>query len=176
MIVAERKSIPELVDMLRGHKKILALGCGTCVSVCLAGGEREVSIITSALREDGYEVGQARNGVDMLEYLGEFLRSGDLLSLPDVMILDYLMPGLTGVEILEGLSKATVYTSVRDCGVLLTIRYLCDPRRRRSYEESIWEDVLHVFAENDDIDFAYPTQRFYDNLTEGKAGTKPEAP
>jgi len=67
----------------------------------------------------------------------------------------------------------TVYTSVRDCGVLLTIRYLCDPRRRRSTEESIWEDILHAFAENDDIDFAYPTQRFYDNLAEGKPGTKP---
>jgi ferredoxin len=50
MIVAERKSIPELVDILRGHKKILVLGCGTCVTVCLAGGEREVSIIASALR------------------------------------------------------------------------------------------------------------------------------
>ena len=67
----------------------------------------------------------------------------------------------------------TVYTSVRDCGVLLTIRYLCDPRRRRSTEESIWEDILHAFADNDDIDFAYPTQRFYDNQSEGKPGTKP---
>ena len=50
MIVAERKSIPELVDILHRHKKILVLGCGTCVTVCLAGGEREVSIISSALR------------------------------------------------------------------------------------------------------------------------------
>jgi small-conductance mechanosensitive channel len=66
----------------------------------------------------------------------------------------------------------TVYTSVRDCGVLLTLRYLCDPRRRRSTEESIWEDILHAFAENEDIDFAYPTQRFYDNLHEGKPGAR----
>ncbi len=50
MIVAERKSIPELVDILKAHKRILVLGCGTCVTVCLAGGEREVSIIASALR------------------------------------------------------------------------------------------------------------------------------
>ena len=50
MIVAERKSIPELVEILQKHKKILVLGCGTCVTVCLAGGEREVSIISSALR------------------------------------------------------------------------------------------------------------------------------
>jgi ferredoxin len=52
MIVAERKSIPEIVDILKAYKykKILVLGCGTCVTVCLAGGEREVSIISSALR------------------------------------------------------------------------------------------------------------------------------
>ena len=50
MIVAERKKIPELVEMLKRYKKILVLGCGTCVTVCLAGGEREVSIISSALR------------------------------------------------------------------------------------------------------------------------------
>jgi len=50
MIVAERKTIPELVKILEGHQKVLVLGCGTCVTVCLAGGEREVSIISSALR------------------------------------------------------------------------------------------------------------------------------
>ena len=68
-----------------------------------------------------------------------------------------------------------VYTSVRDSGVMLTIRYLCDPRKRRSSEEEIWEDILLQFSEFDDIDFAYPTQRFYNNFAEGKKGTKPEA-
>ena len=50
MIVAERKKIPELLNIVKGHKKLLVLGCGTCVTVCLAGGEREVGIISSALR------------------------------------------------------------------------------------------------------------------------------
>lgn len=50
MIVAQRKSIPELNQILGRDKKVLVLGCGTCVTVCLAGGEREVSIISSALR------------------------------------------------------------------------------------------------------------------------------
>lgn len=63
-----------------------------------------------------------------------------------------------------------VYTSVKDCGVLLTIRYLCEPRRRRGSEHAVWEDILHEFAKCKDIDFAYPTQRFYNNLHEGKAG------
>ncbi len=50
MIVAERKTIPELLDIVKKHKKLLVLGCGTCVTVCLAGGQREVGIISSALR------------------------------------------------------------------------------------------------------------------------------
>lgn len=70
----------------------------------------------------------------------------------------------------------TVYTSVRDCGVLLTLRYLCDPRRRRGSEEAIWEDVLDAFAATDRIDFAYPTQRFFDNVVEGKEGARAPAP
>ena len=50
MIVAQRKTIPDLLEIVKNHKKILVLGCGTCVTVCLAGGQREVSIIASALR------------------------------------------------------------------------------------------------------------------------------
>jgi len=67
-----------------------------------------------------------------------------------------------------------VYTSVKDSGVLLTLRYMCGPRERRAIEERIWEDILNKFAECDDIDFAYPTQRFYDNSTEGKKDLKPD--
>jgi small-conductance mechanosensitive channel len=63
-----------------------------------------------------------------------------------------------------------VWTSVADIGVTLTIRYLTDPRRRRSTENAIWEDVLEAFWEADDIDFAYPTTRYYDNASEGKPG------
>jgi small-conductance mechanosensitive channel len=72
----------------------------------------------------------------------------------------------------------TVYTSVRDCGVLLTIRYLISPRNRRGSEQAIWEDILTAFAACTDIDFAYPTQRFYDNVLEGKtdARAKPDQP
>jgi small-conductance mechanosensitive channel len=61
----------------------------------------------------------------------------------------------------------TVYTSVEDSGVLLTIRYMCDPRKRRSSEQAIWEDILKAFAEQPDIEFAYPTQRFYNRGAEG---------
>ncbi len=65
-----------------------------------------------------------------------------------------------------------VYTSVKDCGVMLTIRYLCKPRQRRGTEQAIWEDILVAFAKRDDIDFAYPTNRRFDNVREGKLGAK----
>jgi hypothetical protein len=57
---------------------------------------------------------------------------------------------------------------VKDCGVLLTIRYLIAARSRRGSEQAIWEEILAAFAQCKDIDFAYPTQRFYDNVREGK--------
>ena len=63
-----------------------------------------------------------------------------------------------------------VWTSVADIGVTLTMRYLCEPRRRRSTANNIWEATLDAFAAREDIDFAYPTQRFYDNRREGKPG------
>lgn len=67
----------------------------------------------------------------------------------------------------------TVYTAVRDSGIVLTMRYLCHPRRRRGSEHVIWEDVLTRFAEHEDIAFAFPTTRFFDNVTEGKPGLRP---
>jgi len=63
-----------------------------------------------------------------------------------------------------------VWTSVAGIGVTLTIRYLTEPRRRRSTENDIWEDTLDAFWRADDIDFAYPTLRYYDNANEGKKG------
>lgn len=66
----------------------------------------------------------------------------------------------------------TVYTTVKDCGVLLTIRYLISPKTRRGSEQAIWEDILSAFSKCNDIDFAYPTRRFYDNTIEGKEGAR----
>ncbi len=54
-----------------------------------------------------------------------------------------------------------VYTSVEPSGILLTMRFICDPRKRRSNEQEVWEEVLKEFAKHKEIEFAYPTQRFY---------------
>jgi small-conductance mechanosensitive channel len=69
--------------------------------------------------------------------------------------------------------RPIVYTSVKDSGVMLTMRFMCNPRQRRKFENDIWEEVLETFGKTTDIDFAYPTQRFYDNIREGKKGAKP---
>ena len=55
-----------------------------------------------------------------------------------------------------------VYTSVRDSGILLTIRYMTKPKARRGSEQQIWEEVLGRFAKNDTIELAYPTVRYYE--------------
>ena len=68
-----------------------------------------------------------------------------------------------------------IYTSKKDNGIMLTMRYLCNPKKRRMIEHSIWEDVLRQFAQHDDIDFAYPTQRIYFNPKEGKRIRNQEA-
>lgn len=69
-----------------------------------------------------------------------------------------------------------VWTAVADSGVVLTLRYICEPRRRRSTSTAIWEEILNAFAAENAVDFAYPTTRFYHNLTEGKAGSGGPAP
>ncbi len=54
-----------------------------------------------------------------------------------------------------------VYTRVLDSGVRLTMRYTCDPRKRRMTEEKMWEEILTAFAAEPAIEFAYPTQRIF---------------
>ncbi len=61
-----------------------------------------------------------------------------------------------------------IYTTVKNSGVLLTMRFLCEPKSRRSVEMEIWEDILDQLSKCDDIDLAYPTQRFYNNAIGGK--------
>lgn len=50
MIVANKKPIEEIIGYVKDSSKILVLGCNECVTVCEAGGKKEVGVLSSALR------------------------------------------------------------------------------------------------------------------------------
>jgi ferredoxin len=58
MITAERKPITEIKEMLAPYRKILVVGCGSCVAECASGGEKEVGLLSSALRMDAKASGK----------------------------------------------------------------------------------------------------------------------
>jgi len=57
LIVAEQKNLEEIRRMIAPYERVMLLGCGTCMTVCNAGGEREVSFLHNALR-----LAQSRSG------------------------------------------------------------------------------------------------------------------
>jgi ferredoxin len=50
MIVAEIKPFEEIKGLLKKYKKILVVGCGTCMAVCMSGGKKQVELLASTLR------------------------------------------------------------------------------------------------------------------------------
>ncbi|MFB3904290.1 MAG: methylenetetrahydrofolate reductase C-terminal domain-containing protein [Acidobacteriota bacterium] len=65
MIVAEQKTLEEIKTLLGDARKVLVLGCGTCVTVCFAGGAREASVLACSLRMAGQLDGHAREVSDV---------------------------------------------------------------------------------------------------------------
>jgi len=76
-----------------------------------------------------------------------------------------------------GIMTATVYTSVLDHGICLSMRFLTDPRRRRGFDQTLWEGVLDLLSNEPNIQLAYPTQRIVGFEREGQApgGAPPRA-
>jgi ferredoxin len=50
MIKAKPKPIAEIKELIAPYQKVLILGCGTCVTISFAGGEKEVGLLASSLR------------------------------------------------------------------------------------------------------------------------------
>ncbi len=52
-----------------------------------------------------------------------------------------------------------IYTSVNSYGVKLSVRYLCEPKKRRIVSNDLWEQILEMTETNDNIALAYETRR-----------------
>ena len=72
--------------------------------------------------------------------------------------------------------RPVVYTRIVPDGVELALRYVCEARSRRKSTESVCEAVLHAFAAEPAIDFAYRTSRIFRQTEEGKAALRAEPP
>ncbi|MXW22958.1 MAG: mechanosensitive ion channel [Candidatus Dadabacteria bacterium] len=72
-------------------------------------------------------------------------------------------------------SKLTpaVYMSARESGVLFSVRYMVNPRQKRSSEQTLWEAILSEFKKHSDVELAYPTTRFYTYTQESTDKTDP---
>ena len=84
MIVADKKPIEEIIEELKDNHNILIIGCNECVTVCEAGGKKEVGVLASALRmyflNNGKEVKIDENTLERQcdhEYLEEIRDSVD---------------------------------------------------------------------------------------------------
>jgi ferredoxin len=89
MIVAERKPLEEIKEMIKSHKKALNVGCGGCTSICLSGGQREVDLLNDELRNafkgnnplpqiDGFTIERQCNA-DFFHELDEMMKSYDAI-------------------------------------------------------------------------------------------------
>jgi ferredoxin len=84
MIVADKKPIEEIIEQVKDVRSLLVLGCNECVTVCEAGGKKEVGVLASALRmyflQQGREVNVAERTLERQcdpEYLEELRDSVD---------------------------------------------------------------------------------------------------
>ncbi|HEC22603.1 MAG TPA: hypothetical protein ENI95_06775 [Chloroflexi bacterium] len=89
MIVAEQKTLDEIKSLVGDARKVLVVGCGTCVTVCFAGGAREAAIVATSLRMASRLEGVERDVTDVtvqrqceweyLDGIGEKISEADVV-------------------------------------------------------------------------------------------------
>lgn len=109
MITAERKPLEEIIEYIKPFKRILLLGCNECVTVCSAGGRKEVGLLASGLQMALLKAG---NNIEIQQHTLE--RQCD----PEYV--EELVPMIDGVE--------AVLSMACGCGVQqLALRYKDKP-------------------------------------------------
>ncbi|MCM2285630.1 MAG: methylenetetrahydrofolate reductase C-terminal domain-containing protein [Desulfobacula sp.] len=58
MITAEQKPLEEIIAYIEPYDRIFLVGCNECVTVCAAGGRKEVGLLASALRLNSMKQGK----------------------------------------------------------------------------------------------------------------------
>jgi ferredoxin len=119
MIVAKRKPFDEIMQLIKGYKKVLVVGCGTCVAVCLAGGEKEVAVLTTEL-DMGRKL--ANNPVELGSITLERQCDREYLAELDGKVKDYdaliSMACGVGIQFLaERFPGTPVFPAVDTCGL-----------------------------------------------------------
>jgi ferredoxin len=89
MIVAEQKPLDEIKGLIADAEKVLVVGCGTCVTVCFAGGEKEAGILATSLRMASKIDGQPKEVThttvqrqcewEYIDPIGEQIRQADIV-------------------------------------------------------------------------------------------------
>ncbi len=71
-------------------------------------------------------------------------------------------------DLKKGKFTSGIYTELKDQGINFVMRFYFPYEQRRKAKHELIEQVIEAFQSHSDIDFAYPTTRFYNNITEGK--------
>ncbi len=84
MITAERKPLEEILAYIEPYDRIILVGCNECVTVCAAGGRKEVALLSSALQMARMKEGRTLDLIEMTlerqcdpEYVEELVTSID---------------------------------------------------------------------------------------------------
>jgi ferredoxin len=119
MIVAERKPFAEIAEAAADFHRVLVAGCGTCVAVCLAGGEKEAGILAAQLdmaaqlagRDQVFETACVERQCDM-EFLDELSRQVEeadaVLSLACGAGVQFLAQRFPAAPVLAGVNTAFI--------------------------------------------------------------------
>ncbi|HIE29486.1 TPA: hypothetical protein EYP66_19630 [Candidatus Poribacteria bacterium] len=127
MIVASRKPLDEIIEIIGDYEKVLIAGCGTCVEVCHAGGEKEVEILASQLRmkfgKEGINKEFLSDTVERqceLEFIEPFLEKAEdldaILSMACGVGVNFLADRLDSLPVLPALDT-TFYGATEEQGV-----------------------------------------------------------
>ena len=124
MITAERKPLEELMEYIKPFKRILLVGCNECVTVCAAGGRKEVGLLAS-----GLHMAVLKSGATIE------IREHTLERQCDPEYVEELVPMIDGVE--------AVMSMACGCGVQEIAREQYGVIARRNKKSSMPRRVAH---------------------------------